>query len=171
MGEFFSKGIFSYSPTLLLTNFKSENAQPEGPSVGAAARSFVGHERLIRFDRQHPVRCCERIGWDSIWFSEQSEAVRQATRHELAEPSLVQLRARIERVVNEILAEAPACPDSVLADVQNLDSVAAASGSASGGAACSSSRSGKGWSHGTSPDACSAPRLAQPIMLPPSQDC
>jgi hypothetical protein len=34
-------------------------------------------------------------------------AVRQATRQELAEPSLVQLRARIERVVNEILAEAP----------------------------------------------------------------
>jgi hypothetical protein len=34
-------------------------------------------------------------------------AVRTASRDELAEPSLIKLRERIERVVNEILAEAP----------------------------------------------------------------
>jgi hypothetical protein len=39
--------------------------------------------------------------------AETLKAVREATRDELAEPSLTQLRGRIERVVNEILAEAP----------------------------------------------------------------
>jgi hypothetical protein len=39
--------------------------------------------------------------------AETLEAVRNATRDELAEPSLTQLRKRIERVVNEILTEAP----------------------------------------------------------------
>jgi hypothetical protein len=34
-------------------------------------------------------------------------AVRKATREELAEPSLAQLRARIEKVVNAILADSP----------------------------------------------------------------
>jgi hypothetical protein len=34
-------------------------------------------------------------------------AVRTTTREELAEPSLTQLRERIEKVVNEILEEAP----------------------------------------------------------------
>lgn len=34
-------------------------------------------------------------------------AVRTATREELAEPDLMQLRARIERVVNAILSDAP----------------------------------------------------------------
>jgi flagellar basal body-associated protein FliL len=34
-------------------------------------------------------------------------AVRSATRDELAEPSLTQLRERIEKVVNEILEDAP----------------------------------------------------------------
>jgi hypothetical protein len=34
-------------------------------------------------------------------------AVRTATREELAEPNLTQLRERIERVVNEILKDAP----------------------------------------------------------------
>jgi hypothetical protein len=34
-------------------------------------------------------------------------AVRKTTRDELAEPSLAQLRERIEKVVNNILAEAP----------------------------------------------------------------
>jgi flagellar basal body-associated protein FliL len=39
--------------------------------------------------------------------SETLAAVRKCTREELAEPSLSQLRARIEKVVNNILAEAP----------------------------------------------------------------
>ncbi|MCI0333117.1 MAG: hypothetical protein L0228_07835 [Planctomycetes bacterium] len=39
--------------------------------------------------------------------SETLSAVRNATRNELAEPSLAQLRERIERVVNEILTDAP----------------------------------------------------------------
>jgi hypothetical protein len=39
--------------------------------------------------------------------AETLKAVRHATREELAEPSLTQLRRRIERVVNEVLAEAP----------------------------------------------------------------
>jgi hypothetical protein len=39
--------------------------------------------------------------------AETLKVVRQATRAELAEPSLTQLRTRIERVINEILAEAP----------------------------------------------------------------
>jgi hypothetical protein len=34
-------------------------------------------------------------------------AVRTATREELAEPNLLQLRARIERVVNGVLTDAP----------------------------------------------------------------
>jgi len=34
-------------------------------------------------------------------------AVRQSSREELAEPSLAQLRARIEQVVNRVLSEAP----------------------------------------------------------------
>jgi hypothetical protein len=34
-------------------------------------------------------------------------AVRQSTREELAEPNLAQLRARIEKVVNQLLADAP----------------------------------------------------------------
>jgi hypothetical protein len=34
-------------------------------------------------------------------------AVRAANREELAEPNLAQLRARIERIMNEILTEAP----------------------------------------------------------------
>lgn len=39
--------------------------------------------------------------------AETLEAVRQASRDELAEPSLTQLRERIIRVVNEVLAESP----------------------------------------------------------------
>jgi hypothetical protein len=39
--------------------------------------------------------------------AETLKAVRHATREELAEPNLTQLRRRIERVVNEILADAP----------------------------------------------------------------
>ena len=34
-------------------------------------------------------------------------AVRSSTREELAEPKFAQLRARIEQVVNEVLADAP----------------------------------------------------------------
>jgi len=39
--------------------------------------------------------------------AETLSAVRTATREELAEPSLMQLRKRIERVLNEILTDAP----------------------------------------------------------------
>ena len=39
--------------------------------------------------------------------AETLEAVRNATRDELSEPSLTQLRERIERVLNEILTDAP----------------------------------------------------------------
>ncbi len=39
--------------------------------------------------------------------AETLEAVRTATREELAEPSLTQLRQRIERIINEILTDSP----------------------------------------------------------------
>lgn len=39
--------------------------------------------------------------------AETLQAVRSATREELSEPNLTRLRARIERVLNEILSEAP----------------------------------------------------------------